>query len=289
MLKRCLANQTQPGVSARGLSMQQKPQFGPESFAAGTVIIRQGDLPDKFYIISRGRAEVLEQTADGRFRMIALLQPGDYFGEVGMMKNSRRVATVRALTDLDVMAMDRHTFTKWISSSSVIQDEMERTIQQRTSPEQIKPVETFKAPSESTPEPPRKKVQTGFFEAVQLEHMAMFAPGELIIRQGDLPDKFYIIVQGAVEVFRAEADGQERILQTLDSGDYFGEIGLLEGSRRIASVRAKTGVKVITFDQESFRSWMRKYPASQHEIAQTAAQRRRQTGMLPPLDEESTK
>ena len=72
----------------------------------------------------------------------------------------------------------------------------------------------------------------------------------------------------------------------LTAGDYFGEIGLLEGVPRIASVTAVTRVKVVSFDRNTFRRWMLMSPLSQDDIAETAARRRKDTGMLSlPEDE----
>ena len=94
--------------------LENKPKFGPEHFAAGADIIRQGDVPDKFYIVTRGQVEVVLQPPDGLDAVIDHLGPGDFFGEVGLLHQSRRMATVRAETAVDVMAMDYQTFRDWI-------------------------------------------------------------------------------------------------------------------------------------------------------------------------------
>ena len=100
--------------------LENKPRFGPEHFAAGTDIIRQGDVPDKFYIITRGQVEVVLQPPDGLDAVIDHLGPGDFFGEVGLLNQSRRMATVRAETAVDVMAMDYQTFRGWIEGSTLV-------------------------------------------------------------------------------------------------------------------------------------------------------------------------
>ncbi|MCP5095398.1 MAG: cyclic nucleotide-binding domain-containing protein [Chloroflexi bacterium] len=261
--------------------IQNKPQFGPEHFPSGSVIIRQGDIPDKFYIISSGRVEVVEQLPNGRERLLRTMQTGEYFGEIGMLRNSRRVATVRALTDVNVMSMDHKTFSSWLGSSEVVQEELEGLMQQRS----IQVSEDGMTISVDPAKTKKRKRQTGFFEAQSMEHISMYAPGEVIIFQGDPPDKFYILVEGFVEVVHTNPDQDERIVAVLGSGDYFGEIGLMEGQPRIATVRARSEVKVVTFDRKSFKGWMNRSPASQDEISQTAVRRRRQTGMLTLPDD----
>ena len=256
------------------------PKFGPEHFSAGMVIIRQGDMPDKFYIISNGRVEVIEQQPDGIEKFIATLQAGDYFGEIGMMRQAPRNATVRALSDVDVMAMDRTTFIGWLNSSPVIQEEMEALVSRRTGP--LKMPKTGAAPP-PTPKKKRKR-QTGFFETQGLEHAAMYAPGETIIRQGEPSERFFIIVAGFVEVSHKNEAGEIDVIRQLGEGDFFGEIGLLEGLARNATVRALTAVQVVTFSRESFMRWMKKSPQSLAQLKETAVRRRKDTGLLPDID-----
>jgi len=252
------------------------PKFGPERFFAGDVIIQQGDFPEKFYIISQGRVEVVDQQANGIERFITTLQAGDYFGEIGMMRQTRRVATVRALTDVNVMSMDRATFVGWLNSSPVIQEELETLVQKRTGPLKLPLLDT-----DELLEPQKKrKRQTGFFETQGLDHSAMYAPGELIVCQGDIADKFYIIVEGLVDVVHEHGTQNETVLQQLGAGDFFGEIGLMMGSPRIASVRAVNGVKVVMFSRKSFTRWMTKSPDSFAAIKETAVRRRKKTGLL---------
>jgi cAMP-dependent protein kinase regulator len=260
---------------------ENKPKFGPETFPAGAEIIRQGDIPDKFYIITRGVVEVVDQPPDSLDEVIARLSTGDYFGEVGMLRRSRRMATVRAVTDVELMAMDYQTFRNWIESSPVIADEIHAVVEERT--RDTGPLTPIDEPfGDALVE---EDVETAAETAV--EPSEQYSPGETIIRQGDVPDKFYIIVDGFVVVSHVNDKGKERLIAHLTSGDYFGEVGLLDGNPRIATVRALTKVKVVSFDRGTFRRWMSKSPTSQDEITETAERRRKDTGMLSLPDDES--
>jgi nitroimidazol reductase NimA-like FMN-containing flavoprotein (pyridoxamine 5'-phosphate oxidase superfamily) len=77
--------------------------------------------------------------------------------------------------------------------------------------------------------------------------------GTVIVRQGAPADKFFIIVEGGVEILR-EDDGDERTLNTLGQGDYFGEVAILRDSPRIASVRATAPTTLLTMDRDTFRN-----------------------------------
>lgn len=255
---------------------ENKPKFGPEQFAAGVDIIRQGDEPDKFYIITRGQVEVVLQPPDGLDVVIDRLGPGDFFGEVGLLHQSRRMATVRAETAVDVMTMDYKTFHTWIEGSSLVAQEIQALAAERT--RDTGPLEP--APFFGGEKIPQELVETAVESAEQYE------AGDVIIRQGDVPDRFYVVVEGFVAVTHRGVNSREHLVAHLTAGDYFGEIGLLEGVERIATVTAVTRVKVVSFDRDMFRRWMRQSPSSQDDIAETAARRRKNTGMLSLPEEE---
>jgi uncharacterized protein YhbP (UPF0306 family)/quercetin dioxygenase-like cupin family protein len=78
-------------------------------------------------------------------------------------------------------------------------------------------------------------------------------PGAVIVRQGGPADKFFIIVDGEVEVLR-EDDGEERTLNVLGTGDYFGEVAILRDSSRIATVRATAQTTLLTMDRDALKT-----------------------------------
>jgi MFS family permease len=93
-------------------------------FGAGQKIFRQGDHGDRFYVIADGEADV---TIDGR--LIATLTPGEGFGEIALLRDSTRTATVSARTPLQVFTLDRRHFLPAVSgyqSSMVEADQLMR-------------------------------------------------------------------------------------------------------------------------------------------------------------------
>lgn len=79
--------------------------------------------------------------------------------------------------------------------------------------------------------------------------------GEIITRQGDPADRFYIISSGEVEVLQ-ETGGQAVVVNTLTSGQFFGEIGLLSAAPRPDSVRARTHCDLLTLGREGFKTFI---------------------------------
>ena len=261
---------------------EQKPRFGPEHFAAGEFVIRQGDEPDKFYIITRGQVEVVLQPADGLDEVIDELGPGDYFGEVGMVRRSRRMASVRALTEVDVMAMDYQTFMNWMESAPEVADEIDAVIEERL-------LHAADIPEQFTEAEPKGMLAYLANEEPETDTAVppslLFPKASVIIQQGDPSDRFYVIIEGFVTVSHVTTDGREQIVTHLTIGDYFGEIGLLDGRPRIATVTALTDVKLLAFDRDTFKNWMRKSPGSQDELRREATRRLKDTGMLSAPEE----
>jgi MFS family permease len=82
----------------------------------GTVVIRQGEPADRFYIIDEGRFEVTQTAEDGTERSLRELGPADPFGEIGLLMGSARTATVTALSDARLFAHEREDFLELVGS-----------------------------------------------------------------------------------------------------------------------------------------------------------------------------
>ena len=105
-----------------------------------------------------------------------------------------------------------------------------------------------------------------------------FLPGREIVRQGDPGDKFYIIARGQVEVRRTEEQsGQSAEVAVLQDGDFFGEITLLTGFPRTATVRALTVCTCISLERGHFTRLLDRFPELKRQVSEIALQRLRET------------
>jgi ABC-type lipoprotein export system ATPase subunit len=102
-----------------------------------------------------------------------------------------------------------------------------------------------------------------------------FTPGAPIISQGEPADQFYIITKGQVEILLNLPDGHAISVATMDAGQYFGEIGLLRGGARTASVRAigEKNVEVVALDRAEFSSLIADSEATKVAIDRVAHER----------------
>ncbi len=99
-------------------------------------------------------------------------------------------------------------------------------------------------------------------------------PGSIIVHEGGTPDSFYLITRGSAEVVLKGADGSDVIVARLHSGQYFGEIALLRGVERNATVRASaSGVEVMALDKATFNQLMAESESTRDVIDEVADRR----------------
>ncbi|HEX3595556.1 MAG TPA: mechanosensitive ion channel family protein, partial [Polyangiaceae bacterium] len=121
-------------------------------------------------------------------------------------------------------------------------------------------------------------------------HRAPFAPKEAITRQGAVAHWLYILVQGQASVRVAVPGGGEREVARLEAGDFFGEMSLLTGERRSATVVAITSVECYRLDKSAFEELVGKRPEITNHIADLLAKRRVELGAVREhLDEQAEK
>ncbi len=92
--------------------------------------------------------------------------------------------------------------------------------------------------------------------------------GKVLCKQGELGNEFFVIIEGEAEVTR---DG--RHLATDSGGDFFGEISLLESSRRVATVTAKTPLRFFVLTGHDFRHLLDQNPSLERKVLHALARR----------------
>ena len=95
-----------------------------------------------------------------------------------------------------------------------------------------------------------------------------FQPGQIIVTQGTPGQAFYMITRGRVEILR---DGHS--LGAFGPGDFFGEMSLLTGEVRSASIRVKEDAEFIVIDKESFRSTLVNNPSIAESLSKILSER----------------
>jgi ATP-binding cassette subfamily B protein len=99
--------------------------FATEHVSAGRAIIHAGDPGDRFYLIVRGKVEALQQRADGTQQVIRVMQDGDHFGEIALLRDVPRTATVRARTACVLLSLGRGQFLRLMHRDPSLRAQME--------------------------------------------------------------------------------------------------------------------------------------------------------------------
>jgi CRP-like cAMP-binding protein/Zn-dependent protease len=203
------------------------------ALGAGQPAFRQGDRPDAFYVVRKGVLEVVEEDPDtGEERRLRDLGRGESFGELGLVTAAPRAATVRAVGQAEVFEVDKGTFDHLLADILRMPD-FEPTLQQVA---ELRGLSCFSNLS-----------TTQLWELLDQGTWVSFAPGDQIMRQGDVGDAFYALSSGQVDIVKGE-----RLVTTIGRGSYFGEVALLMEVPRTATVLARTPVRAFRLDREGF-------------------------------------
>jgi CRP/FNR family cyclic AMP-dependent transcriptional regulator len=109
---------------------------------------------------------------------------------------------------------------------------------------------------------------TGLFEGLPADdlralgeraRLQSFPPAATVIREGDAPDSFYVVVSGRVKVVTKDADGKELVLDTKGPGEYFGEM-MLDDNPRSASVVTLDPSQLAIISRADFKAFLLKHP-----------------------------
>ncbi len=200
----------------------------------GAAVVRQGEAADAFFVVRRGTFEVVERAADDTERVIRRLGPGDSFGELALVGGRPRTATVRATAEGEVFVLDAGAFLRLLA------------------PALGEPalLPTLGPALEVQALPPFRQLSLKEAEIVARRgDWLEVAAGTAVVTQGDAGDGFYVLVSGQAAV---ERDGV--VVAQLRAGDHFGEVALLEGARRNATVRAVTRARLLRVDHDTFHA-----------------------------------
>jgi cAMP-dependent protein kinase regulator len=197
----------------------------------GTVIIKQGDVGDYFYVIEEG---VVNFFIEGIKESVGNCSNGESFGELALLYDAPRAATCVAERDTVLWKVDQNTFRVLLARQALSREE--------TIIGWLKKVPLF---GNNLTECQLRK----FCETLT---PVKFSAGERIVNKGDTGDIFYIISEGKVKVHEIGLGDSQGVTQTYSQGDWFGERALLTGEPRAANVTAITDVMTEATDRQTF-------------------------------------
>jgi cGMP-dependent protein kinase len=208
----------------------------------GEVVIKQGDDGERFYVVEDGTLDITVRMEDGdsegpnEVHVGVPYVPGSAFGELALMYGSPRAATIRAKKECKLWCIDRKTFRGITGQHKLKQ--AERNV------EFLGKVKIG------------EKVLGDVLKASDLDTMSLalqkdtFRKGDVIVREGERGDIFYVIESGSVDVCKKESG--DKPLTTLTTGQFFGERALLTEDVRQATCVATSEVQCLFLMREDF-------------------------------------
>lgn len=201
----------------------------PTSLAKGCCVIQEGDDGSTVYVLEEGMVEVTKQG-----KKLCRIGPEKVFGELAILYNCTRTATVTALTDIKLWAIDRQIFQTIMMRTGLIKHSQYTDF--------LRSVPSFQALPED--------VLSKLADVLEETH---YNDGDYIIRQGASGDTFFIISEGQVKVYHQNTSNEEEMIKMMSKGDWFGEQALKGEDVRTASVTAVGDVTCLVIDRESFK------------------------------------
>jgi len=196
--------------------------------AAAEKVINIGDQGDFLFVIESGKLDCVIKV-DGADKVVKTCEAGDVFGELALLYNCPRAATVQAREACVLWKLDRDTF------NNIVKEAAQKKRQR---------YDTFlaKVPLLSNMDAYER---SQIADALKIESVV---DGHVIFKEGDVGDKFYMIEEGAA----AATKGGNQVM-AYSTGDYFGELALLRNQPRAATISAKGATKLLSIDSRSFK------------------------------------
>eukprot|EP00058_Branchiostoma_floridae_P024858 XP_002610348.1 hypothetical protein BRAFLDRAFT_277757 [Branchiostoma floridae] len=200
-----------------------------QMFQSGQKVIQEGEAGQQLFVAEVGDLQV---TKGGKY--LGNMGPKTLFGELALLYNCSRTATVKAVTESKLWAIDRNIFQMIMIKTGRTRREEHFKF--------LKSVSLLK-------ELPHAKLS----KIADCLEVDFYHEGEYIIREGQTGDTFFIIIEGEVKVTqKIEGEEEPKLTRRLGRGETFGEKALLSEEKRTANVIAVGGVKCLTLDRVVF-------------------------------------
>jgi len=199
-----------------------------DTVPAGTVIIKQGETGDYFYVVDEGHVSF---AVDGNH--VGACGRGGSFGELALLYNCPRAATCLANTTCRLWKVDQRTFRYMLANNNASQQKDIHDVLR-------------KVPFLS------ELAETDLLRISDALTSVTFPEGERLINKGDVGEVFYILREGKVKVHDIGFGDSQYVDQTIGPGDWFGERALLTGDARSANITAVTNCTTLCLSRETF-------------------------------------
>jgi CRP-like cAMP-binding protein len=232
-------------------------------FITDDIICRHGMFDERFYIILSGSVKAVIPTVnDPKFELFDL-KPGDFFGEEIIFSADPRENTIIANENTMTISLPREVLRRLISSSNNIKSLMDQRYIERKLKIDLRRVPLFTHLNDDL-----------FSEILNRVVLISVPEGEVIFKEGDQGDDFFLIRDGEVNVYRNVGD-EKRVVALLSEGQFFGEMALLSDETRNATIEASRQTDLVKLSRNDFLDIVKRDKVMVKELSKIIEQRKR--------------
>jgi CRP-like cAMP-binding protein len=229
-----------------------------QTFLEGDVVFKQGAAGDTMFIIHTGALAVIRET-EGTSTVVARLNPGEFVGEMALVDQEPRSATVKAMEETVLVPITRSFLLKHsardtkfvLNLMESLSDRLERVdemLKWRFA-ESGPPAQPADGPQED--EPRSAAFLKSFGDSMDPAALVKLNQGDVIFRTGDPGQEMFIILDGEVHISQEEG-GQRFVQARFSKGHFFGEMALVSGKPRVATAVAAAPTALMPLSRETF-------------------------------------
>ncbi|MDX6678482.1 MAG: ATP-binding cassette, subfamily bacterial, partial [Solirubrobacteraceae bacterium] len=212
--------------------------FELRSFELGDYLVVEGEASDAFFVLTEGLCRAIGRAADGREVSLNVLRPGDSFGERGLLEDRPRTRSVRASSPVVAARLDGSLFRSLTRLHPEVHEAFSQQARALRLQAFMRMQSTF---SVLGPEAVTRMLR----DAVERPVIA----GERVVSEGSAATSWWVVEDGRLTVFSDSP--ARRDLRFLRTGDAFGELALLQGVPRTASVEATSDGRLLEFPRST--------------------------------------
>jgi len=229
-----------------------------KTYQEGESIYQPGDSGGTLYLIGMGHIRLESNDAKGQHTTYAHLVEGDFFGEGSFMSRTARIDAAVAETEAKILTIKRETFDTWVETYPNIQTTVESFYCERVLARILSMSPIFK----EIPIDARIELAKNF----KLIH---YKAGDEVIRENTRGDSMFLIRSGHVQVLMENPKVPNRVIDLgeIHEGSFFGEVSLLTGKPRTASIIAACPLELMELNKKDFNQIIEKFPSVKNVVA----------------------
>lgn len=229
-------------------------QFRSVSFPFGSIIVEGNHHTEAIYVIGSGRVCARSHNRLGQETTVSMLEPGNFFGEIGLLPIPYRTATIQTCDHVQALTLDKRV----LKDLFVTHPQLEAFFRHHAQQVDIHHFLRLESLFSHMPPPILSRLRANLAPV-------NFRANQWIIREGEKPRSIYLVRKGRLQAFRGEGDEWEEA-KDISAGDVFGELAPFRKTVRTSNVRAVTDGTCLTLDLQTFLELLDHAPSFKWQI-----------------------